>query len=417
MDEKSRWQAPFYIIWTGQAVSMLGSWLVRFGIVWWLTEESGSAAVLSGATLVTLLPSIVVSPLIGPLIDRWNRRLIMIVADTSIAVLTGLLAFLFWRGSVQIWQIYAILLARAVGGCFQDPAMMASTSLMVPKAQLTRVAGMNQTLFGIIMVGAPALGAFLLESTSIEVVLLVDVLSAIPAILPLLFIAVPQPEAPAAGTRRSSMFASMREGLAYLWNWKGMLVFVSLWSFTGAFAWPWRATEPLLIRDHFGRGAAGLALSFSVIGIVRILGGIVISAWGGFSRRMNTIRLGLILLAVADLLRGLAPANAFWLFLIGVGIYGLGLGLSNAPFRAVLQSSVEPAKQGRVFSLVASLTALMSPVGLVVLGPLADVIGVQSILLGRAASYLLTLAACAFIASVRDIEDGPPEALVVAESA
>jgi DHA3 family macrolide efflux protein-like MFS transporter len=410
VESSSGWKARFFTIWGGQAVSMLGSWLVRFGIVWWLTEESGSAAVLSGATLFTLLPQILLSPFIGSLVDRWNRRLILIISDVAIAFLTASLAFMFWRGSVQIWQIYAILLARATGGCFQDPAMMASTSLMVPKSQLTRVNGINQTLFGVIQVIAPALGAFLLSVLSIEALLLVDVLTALPAILPLLFISVPQPEGPTRVGPRPSTWAQMREGFAYLWNWKGMFLLVALSSLTGAFAWPWRATEPLLINDYFGRGPQDLALVMSILGVASIAGGVLMSTWGGFRRRIRTITLGAALLATADFTRGLAPANAFWLFLVGTAIYGVSGGFFRAPFRAIAQATAAPEKQGRIFSLITSLSMGMSPVGLVTLGPLADAIGVQSILLMRGITYVLTVAVCLLVPAVRHVEDKAPEA-------
>src|SRR5215213_1583348 len=141
-----KWAGHFFTIWTGQALSLFGSALVQFALIWWLTQKSGSATVLAVATLVGMLPQIVIGPFAGALVDRWNRRAIMIIADGTIAVFSLLLAYLFATGKVQIWHIYAIMAVRSIGGAFHFPAMSASTPLMVPKEQLTRINGLNQAL-------------------------------------------------------------------------------------------------------------------------------------------------------------------------------------------------------------------------------------------------------------------------------
>jgi DHA3 family macrolide efflux protein-like MFS transporter len=138
------WRVRFYTIWTGQALSLVGSALLRFALIWWLTEQTGSATVLATASLAPSLTGIVLGPFVGTLVDRWRRRWIMVWADGAIAACTALLAFLYGRGVVETWQIYLILSLRALGTAFHDPAMTASTSLMAPRDQLTRVAGMNQ---------------------------------------------------------------------------------------------------------------------------------------------------------------------------------------------------------------------------------------------------------------------------------
>jgi MFS transporter, DHA3 family, macrolide efflux protein len=189
------WAVRFFTIWTGQAFSLFGSALVQFALVWWLTRETGSATVLATATLVALLPQIVIGPFAGTLVDRWNRRVIMIVADTSIALATLLLFYLFASDQIQIWHIYAIMAIRSLGGAFHGPAMTASTSLMVPDKHLARVAGANQTLQGLLSIFAPPLGALLIELFSTQNVLLIDVGTALLAILPLF--SSPSPSLPA----------------------------------------------------------------------------------------------------------------------------------------------------------------------------------------------------------------------------
>ena len=117
------WARRFFTVWTGQAFSLFGSALVQFALIWWLTQESGSATVLAVATVVGMLPMIVLGPFAGALVDRGNRRLIMIFADATIAVFSLLLAYLFATGIVQIWHVYAIMAVRSLGGAFHFPAM------------------------------------------------------------------------------------------------------------------------------------------------------------------------------------------------------------------------------------------------------------------------------------------------------
>ena len=149
MDER-RWKIPFFTMWTGQAFSLVGSALVRFALIWWLTEETGSPVVLSTASIVAMLPFVIIGPFVGALVDRWSRRWVMILSDASTALFTALLAYLYWIDRAQLWHVYAILFARSLGDTFQGPAMRATTSLMAPKSQLARVGGMNETLMGVV---------------------------------------------------------------------------------------------------------------------------------------------------------------------------------------------------------------------------------------------------------------------------
>ena len=142
------WKRTFFPIWVGQAFSLLGSELVQFSLIWYLTNKTGSASVLAAASFVALLPRVFLSPISGALVDRWNRQKVMIYADALIAAATMILADIFWLKYIQVWHIYLILFIRAIGSGFNWSAMQASTSLMVPKDQLARISGMNQTLRG-----------------------------------------------------------------------------------------------------------------------------------------------------------------------------------------------------------------------------------------------------------------------------
>ena len=192
---QEKWQVRFFTIWFGQAFSILGSQLVGFAFVWFLTQKTGSATVLTLGSLVSMLPNIIIGPIAGTLVDRWNRKWVMIIFDSITALFTLGLAILFFLDIAEIWHIFLIMFIRSACGQFQWAAMTASTSLMVPKEHLSRVAGANQTLNGLMNIIAPALGAFLIQIMPTQGILLIDVSTAALAVIPLLFFSIPQPKA------------------------------------------------------------------------------------------------------------------------------------------------------------------------------------------------------------------------------
>lgn len=379
--QKTRsWAPAFFTIWTGQAVSLLGSQMVQFALIWWLTKSTGSATVLTTASLVGILPRVILGPFVGALVDRWNRRKIMIFADAGIAAATLLLAYLFSIGQAEIWAIYVILFVRALGSGFHSPAMTSSTSLMVPDQHLTRIQGLNQTLQnGLNIVSAP-LGALLLEFLSVGGVLYIDVFSALFAIVPLFFILIPQPENGSLSQEKRlvrSVWIDFRQGLRYVMGWPGLRFILIMAMFINMVVTPAFALLPLLVKDHLGGGALQLGWVNSTFGVGAVAGGLLLSVWGGFKRKIATSQMGLIGLALGMAVIGLAPQGALTAAIIGVSVVGLTLPLANGPITAVIQSVVEPEVQGRVFTLVGSLAALMSPLGLIAAGPLSDLVSIQ----------------------------------------
>lgn len=372
-----RWAAPFFTIWTGQAVSLLGSQLVQFALIWWLTKTTESATVLAIASLVGLLPQVLLGPFIGAWVDRLNRRRIMIIADSAIALATLLLALLFALGWVQIWHVYLLLLVRSIGGGFHSPAMTASTSLMVPGEHLSRLQGLNQMLGGgINIIGAP-LGALLLELLDVQGVLFIDVATALLAVVPLLFIAIPQPERTAEAAARS-FWQDFRSGLRYALGWPGLVIVGSMAALINLLLTPAFSLVPILVTGHFNGQVWQLAWMETIFGVGIISGGLTLGVWGGFRRRILTTMLGLLGVSAGCLLLGFTPS---WAFLLGVGamfVVGFSLPFANGPLHAALQATVEPAMQGRVFTLIGSAASGMAPLGLIIAGPMADRFGVQT---------------------------------------
>ncbi len=376
-----KWIKKFFTIWFGQAFSLVGSSLVGFALVWWMTTTTGSAAVLATAAIMEMLPRVVIGPMAGTLVDRWNRRWVMIAADGTIATATLVILYLSWRGALEPWHVYALMLIRATGGTFHLPAMQASTSLMVPEDQLTRVQGLNQMLTGIMNIASPPLGALLVSFLPLHNILVIDIGTAVIAMVPLFFIFIPQPahrdQSPSSNSSKSSMWGEMREGFSYIWNWSGLRDALSISILLNLVAVPAMSLIPLLVTGYFKRDALDLAAMQSLWAAGLLGGGIALSVWGGFRRKMSTITFGMIGAGLGFALVGFAPAGTFVVALVGIFLAGLMNTISNGAAFAMLQSVVAAEKQGRVFALIISVSGAMSPLGLAIAAPLADQIGIN----------------------------------------
>jgi DHA3 family macrolide efflux protein-like MFS transporter len=402
------WKRTFFIIWSGQAFSLFGSELVQFALVWFLTRQTGSASVLAMASFVALLPRVLISPFIGALIDRWNRQRVMIFADLFIAGFTLVLAVIFWQNRVQVWHIYAIMFIRALGSSFHWPAMQSSTSLMVPKDQLARISGMNQTLQGILGILAPMTAALLLDILPMQGMLAIDILTALIAITPLLFVVIPQPVknegvTPYAGI--GGLIRDVKEGFRYLANWKGMMVLTIAATLLNFLLNPGFTFTPLLVTQHFGKGAVELSLVEAVFSFGMIAGGIMLSVWGGFKRRIMTTLSGIMGIAVSTAIIAVAKPSEFLWAAAGMGVTGFMMPITNGPISAIMQAHVEPEIQGRVFTMTNSLMSAMIPVSMLVAAPVAEWIGIRGWLALASAGCLVIGITCFCVPELMDVEN------------
>lgn len=374
--DPARWRAVFFAVWSGQAASLFGSQLVQFALVWWLTQTTGSATVLAGATLVALLPQILVAPVAGALADRWNRRWVMVFADGGIALATLGLALLFASGVAQVWHVYLALLVRSTGGAFHWPAMQSSTAMMVPERHLARIGGLNQSLYGLCSIAAPPLGAILLSALPMYGILAIDVATALFAILPLLGFEIPVLRRDPAEAAKSSVLADLRTGFRFVAAWRPLLVIIVAAAVINLFANPAVSLLPLLVTSHFGGGALQLAQLESVFGVGMVVGGVLLGVWGGFKRRMVTAMLALLLQGIGFAAVGLLPAAGLGAATVAMALIGFTNPICNGALFAAIQARVPHGMQGRVLSLLSSGAAAASPLGLLAAGPLADRFGV-----------------------------------------
>lgn len=398
------WQRRFFTFWAAQAVSLIGSNLAQFAITWWLTKATGSATVLAMATLVATLPGVILGPLAGVLVDRGNRRLIIIVADGISALGAALLLVLFWADAIAIWQVYAITFVRALAGIFHFAAEQASLSLMVPQEQLARVAGLNQMIQGVNMVVAPPLGALLLEVLALHGMMAIDVVTALIAIGLVFMITIPQPPATSAQARLS-ILADLRTGLLYIWRWPGLFLGICLSALLNFLLNPAFSLLPILVTQHFNGDALQFATLNTTLGLGFMAGGLLLSVWGGFKRRIYTAITGIAGMAIGTLLIALAPANSYWMAVTGIALFGLLNPIANGPFMAIMQTVVAPEMQGRFFTVLNTLSQGMAPLGLLLAGPVADAFGVQIWFLIGSIGLLVISVIFFLTPSLRHLED------------
>lgn len=394
-EEKNQPQSlrPFLTIWGGQAVSLIGSQLVQFGLVWYLTTTTGSATVLALASLVAILPQVLLGPLAGALVDRWDRRLVMLTADAIVAGATLILAALFWFDVVQVWHIYTLLFIRAVGGAFHWPAMQASTTLLVPEKHLARIAGFNQGLMGAANIVSPPIGALLITIMPLQGVLLIDVVTAAFAIIPLLFVHIPNPTKQIDETgEQASVWSEVRGGLRLVGRWQALKYILVMAMLINLLITPAFSLLPILVTRYFGGGALELAWMEASWGVGMVAGGILLGVWGGFKNRMTTTASALTLMGAGLVVVGMVPTSGFYIALTFLFLSGTMNPIVNGSLFAALQANVPADMQGRIFTLIMSGSSAMAPLGLIIAGPVADLWGTQFwILLGGIITVIMGL--------------------------
>jgi len=398
------WAGRFFAIWTGQQLSLIGSRAGGFALVWWLTRETGSAQVLATATMGIIVPMVLLGPIAGAYVDRWNRRMTILVADLWIAGVSLLLAYLFWAGRMEIWHVYLVIVARSIGGAFHAPAISASTTLLVPRRQLTRIAGLNQSMTGAIQVLGPVLGATLISVLPLHGVMLVDVATAAFAVLPLLVLRIPQPEAETM-EQGERLLTSLRLAFRFVWQKRGILYIAALAGLMNFVINPVFVLLPLLVAEHFQAGALELGWLQSASGAGLAAGGLVLSLWGGFRKKVVTMYVGGGLQGLALALLGLVPSHLFPLAVAAMAANGLLNAWYNGATAPVLQTVVPPDMQGRVFTLLGSVCQGVYPISLAILGPVVGLIGLRSWYVGGGLIVFVVCMAALLVPSIAHLEE------------
>ncbi|OMJ33673.1 hypothetical protein BSZ14_02225 [Sphingomonas sp. Sph1(2015)] len=373
MDPGPGWKWRFWSIFAGQALSLTGSAITQFVLIWWITDTTGDLGALATAGLVALLPQALLGPLGGTFADRYNRRMLMIVSDLISAFCIVVVIALFLSGRIALWHIYTAMFVRSAATAFQMPAASASEAMLVPRHFLPRVAGLNQTLMGVVTVAAAPLGALAIAAMPVGKALWIDVGTALLGIAPLLAFAIPQHRLSRSGT---GIWTEFREGIGVVWQDARLRRIYALLTAVVLVIMPTFTLLPLLVKQHFGGGAQQVAMLESLGGAGMIAGGAIVAIIVP-RRLVSWILWGFSLSCATLALTALMPSGLFWLAAIFWALSGLLFILGDAPFTALIQATVPNQLQGRVLGLLATLMGLAAPFGLLIAAPLGALIGVR----------------------------------------
>jgi DHA3 family macrolide efflux protein-like MFS transporter len=360
----------FIVIWLGQLASLTGSGLSGFALGLWVYQRTGSVTQFALISLFVVLPMILLSPLAGALVDRWERRWVMIVSDAGAAFSTLMVAFLLLSGHLEVWHTYLAAAVSSALGAFQSPAYLAAISLLVPRQHLGRTGGIVQIGQAVADILAPALAGLLVMTIQIEGVMLIDFATFAFAAFTLLWVRVPRPEIVADQTStNNSLLREVTQGWTYIVarpGLLGLLVYLAVVnSFLGGMVGP--LITPMVLSFA---SASVLGVVISVAGSGMLIGSLVMSTWGGPKRRIAGV-LGFQLMAgLFILLIGLRPSA----LLVATGAFGAHFAI---PFvrganLAIWQSKVIPNLQGRVFAAQRMIVSSATPLAFLAAGPLAD---------------------------------------------
>ncbi len=376
MKSKTNWKRDYFTILGGQAVSLITSGILQMALIFTITNMTGSATMLSVASLAGFLPYALLGPFIGVLVDRHSRKAVMILADMAIAAAGAALAVTALFTELQIWMIMTALFIRSLGAAFHSPALGAATPLIVPQDKLVKYGGYSQSLQSVSYIVSPALGALLYAVWDISAIIALDVGGAVVASAAVALVRIPKPHT--GDTARGHFFSEMKQGFAAVRQHKGLLALLLVGAVYLLIYMPINALYPLMSMGHFNGTPMHASVAEMAFAAGMVAGGFILGLWGGFRKRTLTIFGSILLMGAALTVSGLLPSGGF----IAFAACCLAMGFS-APFystvqTAMFQQMIEPQYLGRVFSLTGSLLSLVVPLGLVISGPLADRIGVPS---------------------------------------
>lgn len=388
------WRRRFAIIFAGEAVSTLSSCVIQMALIWHLTATTKSAEVLSIATLCGFLPSAIVGIPAGVWVDRLPRRAVMIGADLSIGAVSLALVAADIGGYLSTPLILVVLALRSVGIAFYQPAAGALTPLFVPVEHLQKANGYIQSLNQMGYIAGAVIAGIVFPVLHIWQMVLIDVAGAVIASLAVLIVKV-SGDVPSSTARENGFMHNIREGYRTV---RTVPVIMAL-IFIGAgytLLWgPLGALYPLLAIDHFGRGTTGAAISETSFGVAMMLTGLLIGAGGGLKNRAVGIVASLVLFGVGAGLTGLLTEDQFWWFIFGAVLQGISVPLWMVPEMSLVQERIPSEKLGRAMALVQTSQSFAMPIGLVLSGAFADVIG-PTVYFGISGLAGLALAAIAW---------------------
>jgi len=358
----------FAVLWIGQTASLVGSSLTSFALGVSVFQDSGSISAFAFIGLFAVLPRVLLSPISGVLVDRWDRRRAMILSDAGAGACTLILAAILLLGRLDLWHIYALTALSSAFGSVQWPAYMAAIPMLVPKAELGKANGLMQLAFAFGEILAPPLAAFLLSRIALSGVILVDCATFLFAIGTLLRIRLPKTELPGAASRRQPLQSELLDGVRFILRRQGLAALL-VYSSASRFFWGMVAAliTPMILLLAT---PDSLGVVLAVAGVGMFTGSLAMSVWGGPVPRIRGILIFEIVSAIAFLLIGARP----WILLIALGVFiaHTTIAVIDGSSQSIWQAKVPRTIQGRVFSIQQMVVSAAAPAAFLLAGYLGE---------------------------------------------
>ena len=385
------WMKNIVLFLTSQTISLFGSSLVQYAIMWYITLETQSGIMMTVYIICGFLPTLFLAPFAGVWADRYNRKILILASDTVIALVTLILAVLFLMGYQFTWLLLLISAIRALGSAVQMPAVSAFIPQIVPEDKLMRVNGTNSSIQSFILLLSPVASGAMLTVASIEAIFFIDVATAAVGVLTLLlFLHVPA-HAKALAKEKVSYFKDLAEGFSYIGNHayvKGFFIFCGVFFILAA---PMAFLTPLQVARTFGDDVWRLTAIEIAFSAGMMAGGILMASWGGFKNKVYSMIVSGAVMGVGTVALGLIPI--FWIYCLIMALVGFAMPMLNTPATVLLQQKVEEEYLGRVFGVLSMISSSMMPLGMLVFGPLADRIRIEWMLVATGILMIFTIAA------------------------
>lgn len=408
---KRNWKNDTALFLISQTISLFGTSLVMYAMMWHITLSTQSGVMMAIYIICGFLPTFFLSPFAGVWADRYDRKNLIMLADTFTAVTTLILAVAFLKGYTSVYLLFIASALRALGTSVQTPAVNAFLPQVVPEDQLTRINGLNGSIQAVIMLVCPMISAALLTLATIETIFFIDVVTAALAVLVLLvFLKVPA-HAKALSPQHTSYFSDLRDGVLYVKHHrflKKFFLYCVVFFFLIA---PGAFLTPLQVARSFGSDVWRLTAIEIAFSVGMIGGGILMATWGGFKNKMHTMALSSVAVSLGTI--ALGAVSVFWIYVGIMGLWGVFMPMFNTPSTVLLQERVEEAYLGRVFGVMGMISSSMMPLGMLVFGPLSDMVRIEWLLMGT--GFLLLLLSFALVYSKDLVAAGEPK--TVAEEA
>ncbi len=380
MDLNQNWKKNITLFLTSQTISIFGSMLVQYAITWHITLTTQSGTMMAISIICGFLPTFFLSPFAGVWADRYSRKKLIILSDSMIAIATLILAALFLMGYNAVWLLFVASAIRALGAGIQTPAVNAFLPQLVPADKLIKVNAANSSIQSAVSLAAPVLSGALLTVSTIEAVFLIDVVTAIIAVLILLLFLHAPVHPKALEGQKTSYSRDMKEGFAYIVKHgfiKTLFWFMAVFFILVA---PLSFLTPLQVTRSFGDDIWRLTAVQVIYSAGMFAGGIVMASWKGLRNKAHTMAIATLVIGICTFALGVIPV--FWIYLVLMALIGLVLPVFNTPFLVLLQQKVERDFLGRVFGVLGMISSIIMPLVMLVYGPVADFIQIEWLLRG-----------------------------------